>query len=81
MLIQLAKYFNVSIDYLLGLTNQIQPELNKNQSKSEIGEILYDELIDIGFIKEGESFTKKHLATLIDILAPQVEFMRFKIKK
>lgn len=81
MLIQLAEYFNVSIDYLLGLTNQLKLEQNKSQSKSAIGEAIYDGLIDIGFIKEDEIFTEKHLSTLKDTLAPQVEFMRFKTEK
>jgi len=73
---------NVSTDYLLGKTNEPVPIDEKSLSINEqAGKAIYDKLVEIGFIKNGENITDEHLNVLVDVLAPQLDFALFKLNR
>lgn len=83
-LLKLSKMFNVTIDYLL--ENSIEKcqeikEKDPHNNPNYAGDEIYKKLVEIGFLKEGEVITDKHLEVLAEILAPQVEFSRFKLNQ
>ena len=76
---KIAKYFHVSADYILGLTNKKEKDPHNNPNYA--GDEICKKLVEIGFLKEGELITDKDLEVLAEILAPQVEFSRFKLNQ
>lgn len=66
---KLAEYFNVSLDYLMGLTNIRNPYKNENietvSERLEQYKTLKDDLIELmirqGIIKDKSSVNEKHL--------------------
>ena len=82
MLEKISNYFNVSTDYLLGKTDEPVPMNEKKPPANEqAGKAIYDKLVEIGFIKNGEDITGEHLRVLVDVLAPQLDFALFKLNQ
>lgn len=79
---KLTYFFNVSINELAESEpfeniKEKDPHNNSNYAGNEICK----KLVEIGFLKEGEPITEKHLEVLAEVLAPQVEFFRFKLNQ
>ena len=80
----LADFFEVSLDYLLGKksspeTSIVQPDMKNAHPQSDAGGRIYDKLVEVGFINDGEEITDEHIDALWSILAPQIEFAKFKL--
>ncbi len=83
-LLKLSKMFNVTTDYLL--ENSIEKcqeikEKDPHNNPNYAGDEICKKLVEIGFLKDGEKITDKHLEILAEVLAPQVEFIRFKLNQ
>lgn len=82
-LIKLAEIFGVSVNELTEneySEEVIAKELHNNSDYVDSNKI-YKKLVEIGLLKEGEPITEKHLEVLAEILAPQLEFIRFKLNQ
>ena len=82
-LLKLSKMFDVSTDYLLENPLKCE-EINKNDPHNNpnyVGNEICKKLVEIGFLKDGEKITDKHLEILTEVLAPQIEFIRFKLNQ
>ena len=80
----LAEFFEVSLDYLLGKAgspgpSMAQPDTKKAHPQSDVGGRIYDKLVEVGFINDGEEITDEHIDALWSVLAPQIEFAKFKL--
>lgn len=86
LIIQLCSIFNVSSDYLLGLSNLRNSTINEPAKSSTIktdnaiADEIYSTLIDIGFINDGDEITDNHLEVLTKILAPQIDYAKFQLE-
>lgn len=67
ILLKLSDYFDVSTDYLLGLTDVKEREVKK-PNKDDTYLLLSNVLMDKGFLKPGEKLTKEKADSLIDLL-------------
>ncbi len=68
---RLATFFGVSTDFLLGSTSK--------KHKTNVGDSVYNKLVDIGFINDGEEITDRHLEVLTKIIAPQIDYAKFQL--
>lgn len=68
MLVKIAKYFNVSVDYLLG-------NVSKNSEKDEMG-YLKQLLIKNGYMKPNEDLSKEELERLMKFVKNNKEFIK-----
>ena len=59
----MARLFNVSTDYLLGLETEKASESDKPNSEAR-AMILYKALINLGYLKNGEDITDEQLDVL-----------------
>lgn len=62
-IIEMARLFNVSTDYLLGLETEKASESDKPNSEAR-AMILYKALINLGYLKNGEDITDEQLDVL-----------------
>ncbi len=67
---KLSEIFNVSTDYLIGVNHT---------DYNHYGIEIYKKLIEIGFLSADEPVTEEHLSVLSSIIAPQLDFARFKL--
>lgn len=67
-LVKIAKYFNVSVDYLLG-------NVSKNSEKDEM-EYLRQILIKNGYMKPNEDLSKEELERLMKFVKNNKEFIK-----
>ncbi len=68
LLVQIARVCGVSVDFLLGLTNEISPTSAETDAGEKVTmEEVYQALINMGFVKEGEDLTDSDLAFLMGV--------------
>lgn len=70
-IIRVAKYFDVTTDYLLGVGNE--QEKSPTSDNTEIGDeeefnLFARSLVSLGYLREGEDFTEQQLAIVLAII-------------
>lgn len=75
---QLADYFDVSIDYLLGRSATPAPQGTKKETPLvEQGALeLYQTLVDIGYVQPGEALSPAKQKALLDFVDKNIELIR-----
>ncbi len=76
----LCSIFNVTSDYLLCIDSAENDIEDIENNTKHYGDEVYAKLVEIGFIKHGEEITDKHLEILTKIIAPQVDYAKFKLE-
>lgn len=67
--------------YIENFDNPILLDKKNASSETKEGNLIYKKLVEIGFIKDGEKITEEHLKVLADVIAPQIDFVHFKLNK
>ncbi len=69
---KLADILEVSTDFLIGA--------EEKKIENNIGYEIYEKLVEIGFLQEGEEITDKHLDVLTKIISPQLDYAKFQLE-
>jgi len=67
-LVRLANFFDTSIDYILGNTDDPTPPDKKKPTPETVGPVLTSVLKEAGYLKDGKPLTDKEASRLLNYL-------------
>ena len=68
LLVDIARVCGVSVDFLLGITKEKAPAPSNDDAEAKVDpSVLYDALIRLGFLEEGQDLTDADLRFLLSV--------------